>query len=821
MTNDDLEQRLRAWYGGEVGEDEPAPSQLRDAVMAIPASMPGTRRRFGRRGSFPLLAAAALLLGGGAVAGGAALLRLTTLVSPGPSEIALGSPGPSPVSPPSPAQTAKPALRNGDLIAFTKRVQKVRTCPFEDASCPVPRVWIVGTDGRDAHELFTDGTAGEVVLGWSPDGSRLLYSDSGKVYLADLAGRERVAVETDCDPTPPAFSCRIGHDVAISSDGAKIVFVRESIDETGSFGRTSITTLDLASGRLTELASTLPAGGVRPGWSPDGSQIVFSRYGSKDDNGPLDPILDAVFVVDADGENLRQLSPTTLAALNASWSPDGDRILFQSPAGGGPLGAGHLYTIRPDGSEMRRLTTDDKATWPSWTADGRILFTRLPGGAGGAPGWWTVDADGSNATAVLSSSAIGVSNEDLEFTIPALQPLGGLAIVPAPWTPDPIVAVGPPPPTPAATPAPDLGAGFSVTGAQATNSSAADTATLLEDGRVLVTAACGTRAEIYDPSTNAFTETGSLGVRRASKTSTLLRDGRVLFAGGYYCAAAGQDGIWATAEIYDPTTGSFSPTGSMHAPREFHTATLLADGRVLIAGGLSGAPATTSTAILASFETAETSASVLATAEIYDPATGTFSKTGSMSTFRDHHTATLLEDGRVLVAGGGGEAYASSTSADVYDPATGKFTKTGSMHTGRWLHTATLLNDGRVLILGGRSPKDSVYRSAELYDPRSGAFRTAGNMREGRQQHSATLLEDGRVLIAGGYWSDGQNWRVLSSAEMYDPGAESFSAIGSIGTPRQEHIATRLPDGRVLIVGGIDIGREGGVPVATGVLYQP
>ena len=128
------------------------------------------------------------------------------------------------------------------------------------------------------------------------------------------------------------------------------------------------------------------------------------------------------------------------------------------------------------------------------------------------------------------------------------------------------------------------------------------------------------------------------------------------------------------------------------------------------------------------------------------------------------------------------------------------------MHTGRWLHTATLLDDGRVLILGGRSPKDSVYRSAELYDPATGAFRTAGNMREGRQEHTATLLEDGRVLIAGGYWSDGQNWRVLSSAEMYDPGRGSFSAVGSIGTPREAHTA---------------IGHQGGVPIDTGVLYQP
>ena len=123
----------------------------------------------------------------------------------------------------------------------------------------------------------------------------------------------------------------------------------------------------------------------------------------------------------------------------------------------------------------------------------------------------------------------------------------------------------------------------------------------------------------------------------------------------------------------------------------------------------------------------------------------------------------------MLVVGNGGESSPSSRAADLYDPATGRFSKTGSMKTGRWLHTATLLQDGRVLILGGRSPKDSVYASAEIYDPRSGTFSSAGSMGEGRQQHTATLLPDGRVLIAGGYWSDGQKWRVLSSTEMYDP----------------------------------------------------
>src|SRR5262249_30297851 len=159
----------------------------------------------------------------------------------------------------------------------------------------------------------------------------------------------------------------------------------------------------------------------------------------------------------------------------------------------------------------------------------------------------------------------------------------------------------------------------------------------------------------------------------------------------------GLDGIWRSAELYDPATGSFTPTGPMRKPREQHTATLLADGRVLIAGGYTAnEPPAAGAIILASVRTVESTSSILASAELYDPATGTFSRTGPMSTFRNDHTATLLKDGRVLVTGGGGEAYASSTSADLYDPQTGTFTKTGSMHTGRWLHTATLLPDGRV-----------------------------------------------------------------------------------------------------------------------------
>ena len=242
---------------------------------------------------------------------------------------------------------------------------------------------------------------------------------------------------------------------------------------------------------------------------------------------------------------------------------------------------------------------------------------------------------------------------------------------------------------------------------------------------MLVTAGCSKEAALYDPSTGTFSPTGSMSAVRSGETATLLHDGRVLFAGGYNCAPAGADGTWASAELYDPATGTFSPTGSMAAPRQQHTATLLADGRVLIVGGLSGpSPATAGGVTLASYRTAEVDA-FLATAELYDPVTGTFSKTGSMSTPHRGHTATLLQDGRVLVVGNGGESSPSSRAADLYDPATGRFSKTGPMKTGRWLHTATLLQDGRVLILGGRSPKDSVYTGAEMYDPRSGTFSSA------------------------------------------------------------------------------------------------
>src|SRR5664280_561965 len=250
------------------------------------------------------------------------------------------------------------------------------------------------------------------------------------------------------------------------------------------------------------------------------------------------------------------------------------------------------------------------------------------------------------------------------------------------------------------------------------------------------TAESPTTSATSTPDTTQFIATGSMKIARDGQTATLLPDGSVLVAGGHATGA----GSFASAERYDSATGTFIPTGSMAQSRVGHTATIIQrDGgaRVLIVGGFD-----------------DNSQKTTVTAELYDPASGTFSATGSLSQARFGQTATLLADGRVLIAGGQSRALALN-SAEVYDPKTGTFALTGPMAQSRFGQTATLLPNGQVLVAGGYNASQMWLASTELYDPASGKFSPAGNMESPRVFHAAVALTDGRVLITGGSGTPG------------------------------------------------------------------
>ena len=285
---------------------------------------------------------------------------------------------------------------------------------------------------------------------------------------------------------------------------------------------------------------------------------------------------------------------------------------------------------------------------------------------------------------------------------------------------------------------------------------------------------------------------------REGHAAILLRNGKVLLAGG----SPGTGTNLSTAELYDPATGTFHPTGSMTGPRSHPATVLLNDGKVLLIGG-DGAHEDER----------------LSSAELYDPATGRFTSTGSMHVPREMHTAVLLKDGRILVVGGSSAgSYPNSqieASAEIYDPATGRFSMTGSMSVPRHKLAAALLPDGKVLVVGGSDNRDwrGQYASAELYDPATGRFSNDGEMsfRRFKLIQTAVRLPDGRVLIAGG----------AERPEVYDPATKSFQPVnGTVGEGRYFSTATLLNDGRVLIAGGYgDDPMAGAVPNAW--LYQP
>jgi WD40 repeat protein len=295
------------------------------------------------------------------------------------------------------------------------------------------------------------------------------------------------------------------------------------------------------------------------------------------------------------------------------------------------------------------------------------------------------------------------------------------------------------------------------------------TATLLTNGKVLVAGGSNSSgnlgtAELFDPATGTFTATGAMTEPRSQHTATLLINGKVLLAGG------ADDN---SAELFDPATGTFTVTGAMTEPRSQHTATLLTNGKVLLAGGAFGN-----------------------SAELFDPTTGTFAATGGMTEWdRFASTATLLGNGAVLITGGNDKSnfdYSLIASAELFNSNTETFTDAGSMTEPRSQHTALLLTNGKVLLAGG-----SGDNSAELFDPAAGTFTAAGPMTTARSGHTVTLLNDGTVLVAGG-----AIYFYSRSAEVFDPATNTFAATGSMGTSRFSHAATRLNSGQVLITGG-------------------
>jgi hypothetical protein len=313
------------------------------------------------------------------------------------------------------------------------------------------------------------------------------------------------------------------------------------------------------------------------------------------------------------------------------------------------------------------------------------------------------------------------------------------------------------------------------------------TATVLSDGEVLIVGGVYkgtfiqfglTSAEIYNPASGAFRTTGSLNVGRYNHTATLLNNGKVLIAGGMNSNTS-----LASTELYDPVAGTFTPSANLYCfctPKP----ALLANGKVLFAGGYDGAK-------------------VVPTAALYDPTSETFMPTGSLNAPRAGNSATLLGNGKVLIAGGG------VLSAELYDPAAGTFTLTGSLSAQRSGHTATLLKDGNVLLAAGYGGtyNTDFLSSAELYNPATGNFTVTGSLNTGRIWHTANLLSTGKVLVVGGT----DNSHSLSSAELYDPVAGTFSNTASLNTPRSGHASASLINGAVLAVGGLDgfLGRLG------------
>lgn len=313
------------------------------------------------------------------------------------------------------------------------------------------------------------------------------------------------------------------------------------------------------------------------------------------------------------------------------------------------------------------------------------------------------------------------------------------------------------------------------------------TATLLPNDKVLLVGGFnGTNAldtiKLYDSSTGDVSNGPNLGSARYDHTATLLQNGKVLIVGG-----RNKTDVLNTKELYDPDTNTISTIPNPSDPsiniRTNHTATLLSNGKVFIAGGCESI-----------------SGNAMNSVEIYDPSSEGVTSI-NMTQARCSHTATLLTDGKVLVVGGTDESGSNLPSAEVFDPSANSFSYTTlSLNEGRSEHTATLVLSGKVLIFGGLTNKGPVY-SGEMYDSTTNDFTYLTNLssesdtRENRQLHTASLLSNGKVLFTGGNSSS-------TKSDLYNPSTDELSEITDFSLTVKSHTATILPNGKIMVVGG-------------------
>ena len=321
-------------------------------------------------------------------------------------------------------------------------------------------------------------------------------------------------------------------------------------------------------------------------------------------------------------------------------------------------------------------------------------------------------------------------------------------------------------------------------------------ATLLPDGRVLVVGGMDAAfmplrtAEVFDPETNAWTNTGEMRQARTEHSAALLKDGRVMVTGGMneHLETIG------TTEIFDPETGEWSEYESMRTVRRGHFTLSLNDGRVAVVGGIGQTLG--GLGILANI----VAVGALISTEIYDPEKDTWSQANDMREGHSGGLAVVLKDGRVLIAGGYNQSEALASS-EVFDPTTNEWMRTTTMARKTFANTATVLDDGTVLFTGGfgmSRSKGGITPGSEVFDPTTNEWRKAPDTIHGRMGHTCTLLPDGRVITIGGSIASGP----VNTGEFMDPETWTWTEITPMSIERSGHTATLLHDGRILVAGG-------------------